>query len=194
MIIENSFVVSVPPEQALDVLTDVPSIAPCIPGVNLTGGDTESGYTGTASVRLGPVALTFAGEAKIVEIDRAAGTARVEAGGADQKGRGRATATVDFSLAEADGGTKVDVHSDVTLTGSIAQYGRASGLIKEVANQIIADFTTNLESRLAQTGEPETVAGEQVAAPSEPREISGFAIFFRALWAMVRRLFGAGRD
>ena len=199
MIIENSFVVQVAPERALDVLTDVPQIAECIPGVSLTETLGEGAYAGTAAVRLGPVALSFGGKARIVEINREAGTAKVEASGADQKGRGQASADVDFTLRPADGGTRVDVCSDITLSGQIAQYGRASGLINEVANQIISQFVQNLETKLGAAdhagqpaGDTDTDASDQQSAG--PSEISGFRVLFAALKAIIVRLFsGKGR-
>jgi carbon monoxide dehydrogenase subunit G len=127
----------------------VPRIAPCIPGVTLDEVTEDGSYEGKATVRLGPVSLSFAGKGRIERIDREARTARVVAEGADTKGRGRAGATVDFALSPHGTGTQVEVTSDITLTGAVAQYGRASGLIKEVANQIIADFTRNLEADLS---------------------------------------------
>ena len=186
MIIDNSFEVGMAPGRALDVLTDVPLVAPCIPGVTLTevlGGDS---YRGTAAVRLGPVALAFAGTARLVAIDREAGTVRVEAEGADEKGRGRARANVTFALSPAGPGTRVDVRSEVTLTGQVAQYGRASGLIGEVANQIIGDFTRNLAAKLAADAPR---SGPAAAPPTgRKQEISGLRVLLRAIWAMIARL------
>jgi carbon monoxide dehydrogenase subunit G len=158
MIIENEFTVPVHPDRALDLLTDVPRIAPCVPGVTLTEARPDRSYDGTASVRLGPVALTFDGTARIEEIDEAAQTARVSAEGKDKKGRGRATADVTFKITPDGEASRVSVTTDLALTGTVAQYGRASGLITEVANQIIADFVRNLEAEL-QSG------GDTAAAP-----------------------------
>ena len=199
MIIENSFEVPVAPERALDVLTDVPAIAPCIPGVTLTETSGGNAYRGIATVRLGPVSLSFSGEARITRIDRAARTARVEAEGADRKGRGRARASVEFNLTPAGGGTRVDVRSDVTLSGQVAQYGRASGLINEVANQIISDFARNLERKIAAETPPAPETGTASASSrtgaggaTRANEIPGLAIFWRALRAMIARLFSRG--
>lgn len=195
MIIENSFEVPLAPDRALDVLTDVPVIAPCIPGVTLTETLGDGAYAGTASVRLGPVALSFAGKARIVEVDRDGGTARVEAEGADAKGRGHARANVTFALTPAGEGAKVDVRSDVTLSGQVAQYGRATGLINEVANQIIGEFARNLEAKLGETGpeaSAQAPASGDAPAPTRQSEISGLRLLFRALGAMIARLFGRG--
>ena len=215
MQLENSFTVPADPATAWAILLDVPRIAPCMPGAELTETVGERAYKGNAKVRVGPVALIFAGEAEIVQIDEAARTATVVAKGADTKGRGAAEANVVFALAEADGQTRVDITTDVTLSGSVAQYGRASGLIDAIAGQIVADFAKNLERHLAESGSTTAaptvdgapagggtlppVPGPDPAFKPEPpplsrdNSISGFSLFFRALWSMVRKAFGGAR-
>ena len=146
MELENRFIVPLGRTDAMKVLTDVPRIAPCIPGASLTGE--ENGlFSGQANVRLGPVALSFTGSASITSIDNDTHTAQVKAQGSDKKGRGQAEATMTFVLEEAENNhTEVIVRTDVTLSGSIAQYGRASGLINVVAGQIVSDFSENLKT------------------------------------------------
>ena len=52
-----------------------------------------------------------------------------------------------FALEELENGhTEVIVRTDVLLSGSIAQYGRASGLINVVAGQIVSQFSENLKT------------------------------------------------
>jgi hypothetical protein len=106
---------------------------------------------------------------------------------------------VEFNLAPAGGGTRVDVRSDVTLSGQVAQYGRASGLINEVANQIISDFARNLEQKIAAETPPAPETGTASASSrtgaggaTRANEIPGLAIFWRALRAMIARLFSRG--
>ena len=137
MRIDNSFFVAVPPERAWQTLLDVPKIAPCLPGARLTEVLDGDRYKGEAAVKLGPVQLQFGGEAQLSAVDLAARTAQVTAKGADRKGRGNATAVINFRLSADGAGTRVNVDTDLTLTGSIAQYGRASGLIKEIANELV---------------------------------------------------------
>jgi hypothetical protein len=79
------------------------------------------------SVKLGPVALVFAGTAKIDELDTTQKRALVKAQGSDTKGRGGASAAITFTLTPTDTGTRVDVVTDVALSGSVAQYGRGAG-------------------------------------------------------------------
>ena len=145
MELENRFIVPLKREDAMQVLTDVPRIAPCIPGASLKGED-NGVFSGQANVRLGPVALSFSGTASITSINQNTHTAQVKAQGADKKGRGQAEATMTFVLEDADNSqTEVIVRTDVLLSGSIAQYGRASGLINVVAGQIVSEFSENLK-------------------------------------------------
>ncbi|MGE0627175.1 MAG: SRPBCC family protein, partial [Hyphomicrobiaceae bacterium] len=95
---ENSFSVPLPPDEAWKVLLDVPRIAPCLPGAELTETVGPDKYKGRAGVKVGPVNLFFAGEAEIINRDDAAHTAQVKARGNDTKGRGQASAMVNFSL------------------------------------------------------------------------------------------------
>ena len=98
MEINNSFDVPLPPAQAWNVLMDIPRVAPCMPGAELTGAVDKETYNGKVSVKLGPVALAFAGQVKFTEIDEPNLKARAKAQGKDSKGRGGANATVDFKV------------------------------------------------------------------------------------------------
>jgi uncharacterized protein len=196
---ENSFEVPLPPEEAWKVLLDIERIAPCMPGAELTEIVDKETYKGKVSVRLGPVALTFAGQAKFEEIDAAGQKARVRARGNDAKGRGGANALVEFRLEPTAGGTKVVVHTDLTLSGAVAQYGRGVAMVRDLAGQLIGQFASALKAQLgasetavaatrSETGEP--------AAPVPPpapatKPISGFALMLRVLWnALVRLVTG----
>ncbi|MBT3400770.1 MAG: SRPBCC family protein [Rhodospirillaceae bacterium] len=202
MQLENSFTVPAPPDVAWAVLLDVPRIAPCMPGAELTETVGERTYKGNAKLRVGPVSLTFSGEAEITEIDEANRTATVQAKGNDTKGRGAAEARVVFKLVADGDASRVDITSDIDLTGTIAQYGRASGLIDAIAGQIISDFAKNLEAEIglagdavadAETPDRPTAAPAQAApATVTPADnsISGISLFFRALWSMIRGVFG----
>src|SRR5579862_52501 len=132
MEITNSFEVPLPPAEAWRVLMDIPRIVPCMPGAELVEQTSERSFKGKVAVKLGPVSLLFAGTASFDEIDEAAHRARVSAQGADSKGRGGAQSTLKFQLAPAPAGTRVDVWTDVALSGSVAQYGRGSGIIQSV--------------------------------------------------------------
>jgi carbon monoxide dehydrogenase subunit G len=214
---ENSFEVPLPPEEAWKVLLDVPRIAPCLPGAELTETVGPDKYKGRAGVKVGPVNLYFAGEAEIVEKDEAARKAKLKGKGNDTKGRGQASATVDFALVPQGAGTRVDVKTDLNMTGMVAQYGRASGLMKEIAGAILGQFADNLrkeiESSKPVTSAAATVAAAQDASPATasmppaaatptaspaPKPpaaapVSAFAILWIALKSWIAGMFGGKR-
>jgi carbon monoxide dehydrogenase subunit G len=213
---DNSFEVPLPADDAWKVLMDIRRIAPCMPGAALTEVVDDRTYKGKIGVRLGPVSLTFAGTVKFEEIDDANHRARVVAQGSDAKGRGAANATATFHLEPVNGGSKVLVHTNLALSGAVAQYGRGVGIIQMTAAQIITQFANNLKAQLgpvaaappavaapiaAPAATPATdsagaeSAAPAVAAPSTPppaKPISGFALTGAVLLAWIKRRFGRG--
>ena len=151
---DNSFDVPLSPEQAWSVLMDIPRIAPCMPGAELTELVDPQHFKGKISVRLGPVALAFAGRVEIDSIDEAGRSARIKAQGSDAKGRGAANATATFHIEPSAEGSRVMIHTDLMLSGAVAQYGRGVGMIQATAAQIIGQFAGNLRKHLAQQPPP----------------------------------------
>jgi carbon monoxide dehydrogenase subunit G len=172
-----------------------------MPGAELTDVVDERTYKGRIGVRLGPVALTFAGTVRFEEIDAAAHTARVAAQGSDAKGRGAANAVASFRLEPAGRGTRVLVHTNLALSGAVAQYGRGVGIIQLTAAQIVTQFASNLKAKLAKEGAARTAAASGGLPPPEAREtpesaatqaakpISGFTLMAQVLWSLIRKLF-----
>ena len=161
---DNAFDVPLAPDQAWAVLMDIPRIAPCMPGAELTEVVDAQNYKGKISVRLGPVALAFAGRVEIDAIDEANRSAKVKAQGSDAKGRGAANATTSFRIEPAGSGSRVLIHTDLMLSGAVAQYGRGVGMIQATAAQIIGQFAGNLRAQLAREGSPPADAAQSVAA------------------------------
>jgi carbon monoxide dehydrogenase subunit G len=193
---DNSFEVPLRPAQAWPLLMDIRRIAPCMPGAEVTEVIDETTYKGRIAVRLGPVALAFAGVVKLEDLDGVNYTARVKAQGSDAKGRGAANASALFRLEPSGGGSKVLVHTDLTLSGAVAQYGRGVGIIQATAAQIMTQFATNLK---AQIGDERPAAVTAAAAPAQAppaapaRPISGFSLMAKVIWSTIARLF-SGRN
>ena len=206
---ENTFNVGVPVDEAWAILTDVERIAPCMPGAELTEVIDENSFKGKVSVRLGPVALTFAGDARFEDRDDEGHSARVKAQGRDAKGRGGANANVDFRLIPAeDGTTTVQIRTDLQLSGSVAQYGRGVGMIKDVATQLIDRFADALHEQIVaersaadEAEETPSDTGDAQPAPPPPpaaKPISGFSLGASVMWnaftRWLRGLFGGRSD
>ncbi|MEU4667617.1 SRPBCC family protein [Amycolatopsis sp. NPDC023774] len=157
MRLENSFTVDLPPAQAWAVLTDPERVAPCMPGVHLDEVDGDD-VRGGLRVKVGPIVAEYSGVARFRERDEAAGMVVVAASGREVRGRGSASATVTLRLAPAPGGTRVDLATDLALTGRLAQFGR--GVLGEVTGRLVDEFARALADE---------VSGSQVRAAAAPK-------------------------
>lgn len=184
----NRFHVPASRNEAWAILMDIPRIAPCLPGTTLTEIVDAHMFKGTVSLRLGPMMFAFSGIATIVDRDDNVCTAIVNASGADTKGRGGAQAIVKFALTPLQHGTDVNVQTSMQLSGSVAQFGRASGIISSVAAQLIAEFERCLAVQLACS----TVQGSAPqASPGRSLAIGLPAFVFGAVLRWMRQSIAA---
>lgn len=161
MKLEHSFTVPVPPEEAWSVLMDVPRIAPAMPGATLEAVDGDE-FRGRVRIKAGPITVSYQGVARLVEVDKSAGRVVVEASGKEPRGSGSVKATITSTL-HADGGghSRVEVVTDLAITGKPAQLGR--GLLQDMGGEIIRQFADNLAVEVARGSNP-------TAAPPDPHE------------------------
>lgn len=176
MELKNSFTVPADIETAWKTLLDVEAIAPCMPGATLESVDGDE-FSGNVKVKLGPVSMTYGGQAKFLSKDESTHTAVIEGTGKETRGSGTARANVTTAMvAEGPGVTRVDVTTDLTITGKAAQFGR--GVMQDVAGRLVGQFATNLEGVIAsRTGgaheEVKPEGGSEAGpAPAEPRVVA----------------------
>jgi uncharacterized protein len=180
MLISNDFEVAQPVSKVWEFFGDIPRVAACLPGAQLTENLGDDKYGGRVAVRMGPVRLQFAGTAEITERDDAGKRIVVHASGAEERGRGQASMVVTAALTSAGSGTKVAVTQDLQLAGAAAQYGR--GMISDVTAVLMRDFSANMASQIAAADR-----GESVRAAAAPA--GGFTIGLRAALMALRRVF-----
>ena len=185
MRLENSFEVQAPPEKAWELLMDVPRVIPCMPGAVLDEVVDDSTWKATMQVKLGPIGLTFATDVKRDEVEEAARRVKLAADAREVRNRGRAHATVESSIVTVDGGSRVDIVTDLTLAGPVAQYGR--GMIEDISSQLVESFAQCLQSQL--TAQPEAAAA---AVAEQAKPVSGLSLFFGSLRRAVARIFRRG--
>jgi carbon monoxide dehydrogenase subunit G len=150
--LENSFTVPGDIDTAWNTLLDVEAIAPCMPGATLESVNGDE-FSGNVKVKLGPVSMTYGGTARFISKDPVAHVAVIEGTGKETRGTGTAKANVTTSLvAEAPDRTRVDVATELTITGKAAQFGR--GVMQDVAGRIVDQFSSNLESVIAARSAP----------------------------------------
>ncbi len=164
MQLENSFTVPVPVDEAWRVLLDIERIGPCMPGAvvdSVTGDE----FTGRVKVKLGPINLTYQGKAEFIEKDEANHRAVIDARGKDQRGNGTAAAIVTADLKAEGSITRVDVLTDLNITGRPAQFGR--GVMTDVGNKLLGQFATKLAAQLGE-GDAQGDAQRAEEAASSP--------------------------
>ncbi|MDC7789045.1 SRPBCC family protein [Rhodoplanes sp. TEM] len=179
---ENSFDVSLPPDVAWRRLIDIPRIAPCLPGAELTDVTDTGEFLGRFSVRVGPVRLRFDGRARIVALDDVARTARVECEGLDEGRRGTVMAVVDFRLEPTAAGSRVVVTTDLTLAGPITRYVRGTAVYRDIAAYLLQDFAETLDQTVAAEADATGIAPD---AGGPAPAVDGLHVLGRAIGSAV---------
>lgn len=164
MDLTHQFTVPTAIEETWARFQDIAALAECFPGAQVTSVDGDT-FEGTVKVKLGPIALTYAGSGTFVEKDEDAHRLVVEAKGRDKRGNGTAGANATLSMSAADDGTAVEIHTDLSITGKPAQFGR--GVIQDVSDKLLGQFVACLEEK--SRAAPAEAAGEAPSA-EEPTE------------------------
>lgn len=166
-------------ESVWALFEDVPELAHCLPGAELTEDHGDGRYSGRVAAKLGPISATFEGEATVGS-DPATRRGTVVGKGVDRRGGSRAQLKVAYSLESLASGTRVIVDADVMLSGAAAQFGRV-GLLKEMTGRIIGEFVHCLEAKLAA---PTAAAAAEVHAA----EVKGLSLLLASMFAPLARL------
>jgi carbon monoxide dehydrogenase subunit G len=185
LIITNEFDVAQPVDKVWRFFDNIPQVAACLPGAELTKDLGDDKYEGRVAIRMGPVRMQFTGTADIVERDNAKKHIVVNAAGADEKGRGQAAMVVGATLSAKGQSTKVAVTQDLQLSGAAAQYGR--GMISDVSAILMRDFSANMQNRIERLERGESA--ESISAASAGGSASGFGIAVRAAQLALTRVF-----
>jgi carbon monoxide dehydrogenase subunit G len=199
MEIKQNFVVSQPLPTVWAFFHDIPSVAACLPGAEYLGTKADGSISGKVSAKVGPFQASFEGEAK-VKYDEEAKKVEFEGKGVDRRGASRGKMSMLCKLVPEGDATRVDVHADVQLSGAIAQFGR-TGLITEIANQLVGEFVRNAETELgarsvaaAGADNPQADSSTKSVAQFSPasgavKPLNTTSLFFAALKGWVSSLF-----
>jgi len=165
MELNHHFTVNVPVDEAWKILTNVELIAPCLPGAQLqeVQGDT---YRGVVKVKVGPIQAQFIGQASFLERNDVDHKAVLKGEGRDTGGKGNASALITAQLTSiSPTSTKVEVNTDLAITGKVAQFGR--GAMADISDKLLAQFSQNLNTLISEIPN-ETPAESAVAEVIEP--------------------------
>ena len=193
MELENAFEVGAPRERVWDFLLDLERVTPCIPGAELEEIPDEHTWKGKVTVKLGAVSLSYAATAVIEKRDPEAGRVVIEAQGRETRGKGRASATINSTLEPAGDATRVEMHTDLKISGPAARYGR--GMMEDVSKRLTGQFADCLKATI-ETGEEDGAGGTEGGAaqpvPAQPapvaKPVGGIRL---AAWAIGRAILRA---
>jgi carbon monoxide dehydrogenase subunit G len=182
MLISQTILVDQPIDDVWKFFDDIPQVAACIPGADLTDKLGTDHFGGDVNISAGPVKLEFAGQAKVKSRDNSKKIITIDASGSDKKGRGEAQAVLIAALSPASGGTTVKISLDLTVSGAAAQFGR--GLIADVTAVLVNQTATSMQGRMKAISmglDPNTVGG--------PKAASGVAIALTVVKKAAARIF-----
>lgn len=187
MELNNEFRVAVPAAKTWEVLTDVHRVAPCLPGATLLSVDGDD-FTGAVKVKVGPITVSYKGDATFQEKDPAAQRVVLKANGKETRGNGTASALVTAQLKDEGDATLVVVTTDLAISGKAAQFGR--GVLADVSGSLIDQFAKSLEAELlgsTPTAESGSAATAPDAAPQEAAPINALALAKMMAVPMAKR-------
>lgn len=192
MKITKQFSLAYPRDVVWKAMGDVYQVAECLPGASIVEDMGDNRYKGKFSVKVGPMAASFAGEVGI-ERKPEDWTAIVTGKGADARSGSRATGSMTYALsARAADQTDVDVLCEINLAGALAQFGKGA-VIQEIANRITAEFVRNFEAKVAASApadasQPQTRQRE--SAPQVPRAAESLDVG-NLFWTMMKERIAA---
>lgn len=173
MKLSNQFTIDRPAREVFDAFLDVERIATCMPGSRLLGQPEPGTYEGEVKIKVGPLGVAYTGHFSVLDADAEQLRLTMRAKGREQRGAGNADAHIAAWLSERDGGTLVQIDTDLSIRGKVAQFGR--GVIGEVTDGIMQTFSHNVEQMLVSGGmpslapvPPDDTASSPAAAASAP--------------------------
>jgi uncharacterized protein len=192
--IEERFEVQAPVERVWKYLIDPKRVVECLPGAELLEQQDEHSFTGAIKVKVGPLSMSYKGNAKFTEVNEQTHQVRMVGDAREVGGSGSTKVSMLSTVAALPSGTsEVSVVADVELVGKIVQFGR--GMIEEVSRQMFRQFSSCVKQQLEVAEDPQqSTTTPPPETPTETKAVAAAPLAFRALWAIIarffRRLFG----
>tara|TARA_Y100000590_G_C15620464_1_gene977367 strand:- start:18 stop:632 length:615 start_codon:yes stop_codon:yes gene_type:complete len=171
MELNNEIEIHAPVQEVWEAMNTPERIAPCLPGAELQEVEGDN-FNGVVKIKVGPITAQYKGTAAYVEKDEDARKVIIKGDGRDTRGAGNASALITAELTEISSATtKVNVKTELTITGKVAQFGR--GAISDVSSKLMTQFARNLEELLGSAnGNQESDNTEKPEEQSKETELN----------------------
>ena len=185
--LDKRYELGVPAQNAWAVLSNLESVASCMPGASLGERLGDNAFKGSVKVKVGPATAQFGGEVEILSMDVANRSLVLKGKGADKSGSS-ASMELEATIEESDGQSVLVGLATVIVNGKFAQFG--GRMMVQVSDVILKQFVDNFIAKAQILGGSERAhsseAQENPATPETAGELNGLAIF----WALLKSWFG----
>lgn len=179
--LEKSLALPVGADAGWKLVENIPDIAACMPGAQITERVDETHFKGTMTVKLGPATVVFRGEIEVASLDAAGRTIHVLGKGADVTGGSGASLDLTAQVRETGAqACELAGRSEVNVTGKVAAFG--SRLMSTVTDQLLKIFFANVLAKAQ--------ALQSAAPPPVPEKLNGLALIWAVIKEFVCSLFG----
>lgn len=191
--LDKQYPVAAGVDAAWAVLSNIPELATCMAGAQITEEIDATHFKGSVRVKVGPAVAAFAGTIEVLSLDPVARALKMIGKGAD-KGGSSASMELTAKLVPTDNGNStLEGHAEVIVNGKFAQFG--GRMMTSVSDMILAQFAETFSQKAQVVQGAAAPAGEAVpgAAPAAPvvaKELNGLAIVWMLIRNFFARLFG----
>lgn len=186
--LDKVFAISGPADNAWTFLQDIPSVARCLPGAEITEQVDEQNYKGTVKVKIGPATANFKGDIEIKELDEGARKLHLVGKGGDVKGTSSATMDLTATVKATDTGCELVGYAEVSVTGKLASLG--GRMMTQVSDQILNQFGDNFANQVLAMGKGEEAEAAAEKAAQQPQGLNAFGFLWSMITNSLRKLFG----
>lgn len=189
--LEKIIPIEAPPSAGWTFLQDIPGVAACMPGAEITDTIDDKHYKGKIKAKIGPASMAFNGDLTVQGID--AGKRELHLIGKGQDSKGTSTAEMDLTavILDARGGSELRGTARVTVNGKAASLG--GRLMTQVADQILNQFGKNFSNNVLALGGGEAAEGAREQLAEQPLELNGLAFAWSVIVGFFKSLFGGSK-
>jgi carbon monoxide dehydrogenase subunit G len=189
--LEKTFPIHAPAGLGWKFLQDIPAVAACMPGAEITDTLDDSHYRGKLKAKIGPASMAFNGDLAVAGIDAESRRLRMIGKGQDTKGSSTAEMDLTAQIAAAQGGCELHGRATVTVNGKAASLG--GRMMTQVADQILNQFGKNFANHVLALGEGAGAEEAREQLAEQPRELNGLAFVWSVITGFFKSLFGGGK-
>ncbi|MGJ8583810.1 MAG: xanthine dehydrogenase family Fe-S subunit [Marinosulfonomonas sp.] len=147
-VVSRNLSVSHPPQTVWAHFRDLPAVARCLPGAELTSHDDDQ-FEGTVAVAFGPITARFQGNGTFTTDDTSR-QGHLSGQGKDKGGQSNVEGKLTFAVqpGETDQMSDLDIALRFRLEGMLAQFNRPE-LVNGLVDYLLGEFIANCDAVLS---------------------------------------------